>query len=102
MIIYYYTIVIVWLYICLSECPKAVLPDLPGGMACHLDTTCTSVTCCAPVDLINRNINFFLKIDPCNYTFSLGIEKYNFEFSLYETDFNVQKQFHIDRVLEIV
>jgi hypothetical protein len=57
-------------------------------MACHLDTTCTSVTCCAPVDLINRNINFFLKIDPCNYTFSLGIEKYNFEFSLYETDFN--------------
>ncbi|VDI38368.1 Hypothetical predicted protein [Mytilus galloprovincialis] len=84
-----------------SDCPSAVLPDLPNDVVCHLDSTCTSVACCAPVSLINKNIHFFLTVDPCNQTFSLGIEKYQFEFSLYETDFNIQKQFHIGRVLEI-
>ncbi|CAC5409208.1 unnamed protein product [Mytilus coruscus] len=84
-----------------SACPRAVLPNLPDDVVCHLDSTCTSVTCCALVGLINRNIHFFLTVDPCNQTFSLGIEKYQFEFSLYETDFNLQKQFHIGRVLEI-
>ncbi|CAC5375019.1 unnamed protein product [Mytilus coruscus] len=84
-----------------SACLSAVLPSLADNVVCHLDSTCTSVTCCAPVGLINRNIHFFLTVDPCNQTFSLGIEKYQFEFSLYETDFNLQKQFHIGRVLEI-
>ncbi|XP_076076023.1 uncharacterized protein LOC143046845 [Mytilus galloprovincialis] len=83
-----------------SACPSVVLPDLPDDVVCHLDSTCTSVTCCAHVGLINRNIHFFLTVDPCYQTFTIGIEKYQFEFYLYETDFDLQKQFHVGRVLE--
>ncbi|XP_052071170.1 uncharacterized protein LOC127709608 [Mytilus californianus] len=84
-----------------SACPSAVLPDLADDVVCHLDSSCTSVSCCAHVGLISRNIHFFLTVEPCNQTFSLGIENYKFEFSLYETDINLQKQFHIGGVLEI-
>ncbi|XP_052090897.1 uncharacterized protein LOC127727822 [Mytilus californianus] len=85
-----------------TECDGMImLPDLPGGMICHLDSTCTSVTCCTPVALINRNINSYLTIDPCNSVFKLGIENYQFEFSLFKTDFNVQKQFNVERVINI-
>ncbi|CAG2196992.1 unnamed protein product [Mytilus edulis] len=54
-----------------SACPSVVLPDLPDDVVCHLDSTCTSVTCCAHVGLINRNIHFFLTVDPCNQTFTI-------------------------------
>ncbi|VDI33335.1 Hypothetical predicted protein, partial [Mytilus galloprovincialis] len=85
-----------------SECTSEVnLPDLPDSISCYLDDTCTGVSCCAHIGFINRNINFFLTIDPCSYTFKIGIEKFQYEFFLMDFEFGIQKQFHIGQVIEI-
>ncbi|VDI03913.1 Hypothetical predicted protein, partial [Mytilus galloprovincialis] len=85
-----------------SECTSEVnLPNLPDSLSCYLDDTCTGLSCCAHIGFINRNINFFLTIDPCSYTFKIGIEKYQYEFFLTDFEFGIQKQFHIGQVIGI-
>ncbi|XP_063420822.1 uncharacterized protein LOC134706043 [Mytilus trossulus] len=85
-----------------SDCASDMsLSDLPDSVLCYLDDTCTGLSCCANVEFINRNINIFLTIDPCNYRLNIGIEKYQYEFFLMDFEFGVQKQFHIGKVIEL-
>ncbi|XP_076086913.1 uncharacterized protein LOC143057490 [Mytilus galloprovincialis] len=85
-----------------SECATNVtLPDLPDSITCHLDNTCTGFSCCADIEFIDRNVNIFLTIDPCNYKLNIGIEKYQFEFFLMDFEFGIEKQFHIGKVIEV-
>ncbi|VDI08519.1 Hypothetical predicted protein [Mytilus galloprovincialis] len=85
-----------------SECATNVtLPDLPDSITCHLDNTCTGFSCCADIEFIDRNVNIFLTIDPCNYKLNIGIEKYQFEFFLMDFEFGIEKKFHIGKVIEV-
>ncbi|VDH92137.1 Hypothetical predicted protein [Mytilus galloprovincialis] len=85
-----------------SECAVNVtLPDLPGTIKCHLDNTCTGLSCCADIEFIDRNVNIFLTIDPCNYKLNIGIEKYQYEVFLMDFEFGIQKHFHVGNVIQI-
>lgn len=89
------------LYIFVDCASKVSVPRLPKDVACHLDSTCTGISCCAYVELIHKNINIFLALEPCNNKVRFGIEKYQFTVSLMDFDFGTRRHFHIARVFEI-
>jgi hypothetical protein len=70
------------LYIYVVDCASKVnVPHLPKDVVCHLDSTCTGISCCVYVELIHKNINIFLALEPCNNKIRFGIEKYQFTIS---------------------
>ena len=81
--------------------PIQDLPTLPSDTSCHIHNTCTGVTCCADVTLLDRPISAFLVLDSCSHILQLGIEKFQFNVSLFDFDFGVDKVFHIDQVFKI-
>lgn len=77
------------------------VPTLPNDIVCHLDSTCTGISCCVDVGLIDQSISVYLTLDPCDYKLNIGIEKYQFEFSLLDFEFGIRKRFHIAGVMEM-
>ncbi|VDI06314.1 Hypothetical predicted protein [Mytilus galloprovincialis] len=85
-----------------SDCSSNItVPTLPNDIVCHLDSTCTGISCCVDVGLIDQSISVYLTLDPCDYKLNIGIEKYQFEFSLLDFEFGIRKRFHIAGVMEM-
>ncbi|XP_048250793.1 uncharacterized protein LOC124111176 [Haliotis rufescens] len=67
-----------------KDCPASLtLPSLPSGVTCHLSDPCGTVECCIFVGFIGRSFNVKIGIDPCTYTFTMGIEKLVFTRALF-------------------
>ncbi|XP_033724553.1 uncharacterized protein LOC117314596 [Pecten maximus] len=72
-----------------TDCFDVDLPDLPSNLTCHLDSTCTGINCCVDVNFMQRSFNAYVKLEPCDYKISVGIEKLQFEKILRDFDFGV-------------
>ncbi|KAK3612535.1 hypothetical protein CHS0354_024512 [Potamilus streckersoni] len=51
------------------------LPELPAGVKCHVSDFCTGISCCLPMETLNRAVEMHLEVDSCNNVLSVGIEK---------------------------
>ncbi|VDI79784.1 Hypothetical predicted protein [Mytilus galloprovincialis] len=69
---------------------KVSLPALPYSTTCHLSDDCTGITCCTDVDLLSRSISTSIKLDPCEYTLQIQIEKLVVNISLVDYQFGKQ------------
>lgn len=51
---------------------------------CNLGTSCTTVSCCIPLDSLKTSFNTWVDVDTCNYKLRFGIEKLQQEVNLYD------------------
>lgn len=51
-------------------------------VSCYLPSLCTGFHCCVNVPDLNMSFSAYLSVDPCNYLFTIGIEKFTFNKSL--------------------
>ncbi|XP_052071180.1 uncharacterized protein LOC127709616 [Mytilus californianus] len=80
---------------------KVNLPILSNGTTCHLSDDCIGVTCCTDVDLISRSISTSLKLDPCEYTLQVQIEKLIVNISLIDYQFGKQDGVYLFGVVRL-
>jgi hypothetical protein len=76
--------------------------SLGDDISCHLNDTCTGVVCCLNSTRLDRTFNIHFELDPCMNNLKIGIEKYQFDFSLFEFEYETEKIFHLDRVVQIL
>ena len=67
------------------DCPQVVLPYLQDSVTCHVHDGCTSLTCCADMDLIigHQPVSFNINLDICNYKLILGVDKWSQVYDLF-------------------
>ena len=66
-----------------SDCSLDVPTDtLDSTTTCVVKETCSAVDCCTDVDFLNRPFHTYLYLDPCDLTFTIGIENFVFNASL--------------------
>ena len=64
---------------CFSACAEQlVLPVLPDDTVCSVPSHCTAVDCCVEFPFINRNLNFKVDLNTCDYTLTISIENVEF------------------------
>lgn len=51
-------------------------------VSCYLPSLCTGFHCCVNVPDLNMSFSAYISVDPCNYLFTIGIEKFTFNKSL--------------------
>lgn len=77
-----------FLYCLRLECSAVLqLPSLPSNAHCVIKDTCTSVDCCIEVEAVKRSFLLQLKLDSCNYSLTVGIEKLQYKTSLISYQF---------------
>lgn len=76
--------------------------SLGDDISCHLYDTCTGVVCCLTSTRLDRTFKIHFELDPCMNNLKIGIEKYQFDFSLFEFEYETEKIFHLDRVVQIL
>ncbi|KAJ8320500.1 LOW QUALITY PROTEIN: hypothetical protein KUTeg_002087 [Tegillarca granosa] len=77
------------------------LEPLDNTTSCHLDSTCTGVTCCTDVQLLGRSFNTYIYLDPCNYKMTVQIEKLKVEYSLLSYKWNRDEHIYLDGVIRL-
>ncbi|KAK3609660.1 hypothetical protein CHS0354_035945 [Potamilus streckersoni] len=71
-----------------STCPIPLnLPALPNNVACHIPDICTGFDCCVYFPLLGRSFHIMVKLDACNYLFTLQLENWKKEIVLLEYEF---------------
>jgi hypothetical protein len=63
-------------------------------ISCFVDSTCRGIQCALDVSFISRTFEFFMKLEPCEYSLKVGIERLQFERTL--------KGFKCDFIHEII
>ncbi|XP_048258717.1 uncharacterized protein LOC124137708 isoform X1 [Haliotis rufescens] len=85
-----------------KDCPASLtLPTLPDSVTCHLSDPCGSIQCCIDVDFIGRSFNVQIGIDPCTYTFTMGIEKLVFTRALSSYKWGTVEHFNLKDVIRV-
>ncbi|XP_071145140.1 uncharacterized protein [Mytilus edulis] len=85
-----------------SECLASIsLPILPSTTKCHLFNSCTSISCCVEVPVLQRSFNMFLDLDACNLKLTVGIEKLNFVQMLFDYHWGMNKSFWLNGILRL-
>ncbi|XP_046562947.1 uncharacterized protein LOC124271840 [Haliotis rubra] len=85
-----------------KDCPASLtLPTLPDSVTCHLSDPCGSIQCCIDVDFIGRSFNVQVGIDPCTYTFTMGIEKLVFTRILSNYKWGTVEHFSLKNVVRV-
>ena len=51
-------------------------------ISCFVDSTCRGIQCALDVSFISRTFEFFMKLEPCEYSLKVGIERLQFERTL--------------------
>ena len=49
--------------------------DLTGSIACHIPSSCSSVSCCVGVSEIRRSLYTAVDLNTCQYTLTVTIEE---------------------------
>ncbi|KAK3102203.1 hypothetical protein FSP39_009587 [Pinctada imbricata] len=79
-----------------NECYiPSMLPTIIGNSACQVTSECTKINCCLDVPLLNRTFSFYLHIDACYKTLSVGIEKQVRKHSLIGYSFGTVERFNL-------
>ncbi|XP_052081233.1 uncharacterized protein LOC127719257 [Mytilus californianus] len=79
-----------------SECNRDItLPALPSNIACHVFETCTSIECCVEIPLLNTTLNFYLDVDTCRSSVTVGIERLYHKYSLLDYTFGETENFNL-------
>ncbi|XP_052083594.1 uncharacterized protein LOC127720893 [Mytilus californianus] len=85
-----------------SECLASIsLPVLPPTTKCHLFNSCTFISCCVEVPVLQRSFNMFMNLDACNLKLTVGIEKLLFEQMLSSYQWGTKKSFWLNGILRI-
>ncbi|XP_060567959.1 uncharacterized protein LOC132726631 [Ruditapes philippinarum] len=77
------------------------LPTDLSNIACALSSTCTAITCCLPVQYLDRNIYIVADVNPCTQVMTLGIEKLQFSTSLIDYTFGQKEQIWLGGVFRL-
>ncbi|CAC5374575.1 unnamed protein product [Mytilus coruscus] len=80
---------------------QVTLPNLPNGTNCHFYDSCTGVSCCTDIDLIQHSITWVLRIETCQYQMFVGIEKIEIGISLLDYNFGQKDYFKLHGVFGI-
>lgn len=73
-----------------SDCTLGVSPAvLDGNIVCIIGSKCTEVDCCVQDDETMMDFNTYLRLDPCEFTLQVGIEKFNFIVPLVDFNFGM-------------
>ncbi|KAK3101942.1 hypothetical protein FSP39_007535 [Pinctada imbricata] len=79
-----------------NECPSpSTLPTISGNSKCQVTSECTKINCCLDVPLLGRTFSFYLHIDACYNTLSVGIEKQYRKHSLIGYSFGTVERFNL-------
>ncbi|XP_071145134.1 uncharacterized protein [Mytilus edulis] len=85
-----------------SECLASIsLPVLPSATKCHLGDTCTSISCCVEVPVLQRSFNMFMNLDACNLKLTVGIERLQFDQMLASYQWGTKKSLWLNGILRI-
>ncbi|XP_063447896.1 uncharacterized protein LOC134727443 [Mytilus trossulus] len=80
---------------CFTDCTLIVSPSvLDGDIVCLIGSECSEVSCCINDPETMSDVNIYLKLDPCQFTLLIGVEKYSFEVSL--LDFDFERSYELD------
>ncbi|CAG2251944.1 unnamed protein product [Mytilus edulis] len=60
------------------------LPLLPGTTVCHIQESCSSVSCCFNVDKIGQSFQASVDIDLCRSLLTVSIEKFTLQKNLFD------------------
>ncbi|XP_062596534.1 uncharacterized protein LOC134257978, partial [Saccostrea cucullata] len=71
-------------------------------VSCYLPSLCTGFHCCVDVPDFNMSFNAYLSVDPCNYMFTVGIEKFTVSKSLDQFKFGEDEVFSLAGILKII
>ncbi|VDI45263.1 Hypothetical predicted protein [Mytilus galloprovincialis] len=84
-----------------NECKKTVsIPSLKDTeSSCILGASCSDIKCCVDDGLLDKSFMYFLKIDPCKSTLTIGIENRWLTQSSIEFEFGERKEFYIKGTL---
>jgi hypothetical protein len=65
------------LFLTFTECSSLTseLPSIPDTTVCHINDTCSSVSCCFNVDKIGQSFEASIQIDPCTFSLTITIER---------------------------
>jgi hypothetical protein len=66
---------------------------------CRLFEECMHLECCLDVPDINRHFKTQFIFDPCNYKYSINIEKFSFENNLINVDISEEQTISLRGVL---
>ncbi|KAK3101936.1 hypothetical protein FSP39_007496 [Pinctada imbricata] len=78
--------------LCTSIAASDISPNTLSGSetVCHIDSTCTKVSCCSEVSNINRNIEVTMDLNNCEQNMKITLERYtvnvdlrNYAWSIY-------------------
>jgi hypothetical protein len=73
-----------------SDCTLGISPAvLDGNIVCIIGSKCTEVDCCVQDDQTMLDFNTYLRLDPCEFTLQVGIEKFNFIVPLVDFNFGM-------------
>ncbi|VDI13107.1 Hypothetical predicted protein, partial [Mytilus galloprovincialis] len=85
-----------------SECLASIsLPVLPSATKCHLGDSCTSMSCCVEVPVLQRSFNMFMNLDACNLKLTVGIERLQFDQMLASYQWGTKKSLWLNGILRI-
>ena len=85
-------IIFVSSYYC-SVCPLFNLVSASSHMSCsRAGEGCTEVRCCVELDIIITRIHVdaWMKLDPCQLSFSIGIGSWSYEWNFADVDVNIE------------
>ncbi|XP_076086925.1 uncharacterized protein LOC143057500 [Mytilus galloprovincialis] len=78
------------------ECPHNItLPTLPDNIICKLFESCTKIECCAAIPLLNTTFSFYLDVDTCHSSVTVGIEKMYHKYSLLDYTYGETEHFNL-------
>ncbi|XP_069109897.1 uncharacterized protein [Argopecten irradians] len=83
-----------------NECPTVQPPNVDDA-TCYLSPDCTEMECCMTDMVTNRNIHYYVRLDPCANELNIGIEKLAFNVSLYEYNWGEMEELDIGGVFRI-
>ncbi|KAL3873866.1 hypothetical protein ACJMK2_036950, partial [Sinanodonta woodiana] len=80
---------------------NTTLPDLPQEASCYIPVQCTAVQCCIDSRRINRAVSTRLKINPCDFILTIGIEKLQFNISLLDFKWGTIQKFYMNGIFRM-
>lgn len=92
-----------FIYFITGTCPLTVsIPDHNlKEVSCTVASSCTSIACCVPVPLIDKNVEINVDIDTCELTMTLRVERLNYSLSLIDYEFGRKEYVWLSGVLRL-
>ncbi|KAK6174798.1 hypothetical protein SNE40_013376 [Patella caerulea] len=85
-----------------NACPAINdLPSLPSDLSCYIPDTCGGIQCCVDVAPLRRSFEALVFLNPCDFTFRVGIEKYQFNRNLINYQWGTLEHFTLKKLVRV-